>query len=154
MKIRNARASDSSAIIRLVDGFADRNIMLPVTEDYLFEHINDYFVAETGKKIVGTVFLRVYSDLLAEIRSLAVDADFQHHGVGRHLIHFALKRAKTLGITRILALTLVPDFFRKLGFKEVDKSLFPEKIWTDCETCTKKDNCDEISMLMEMSASP
>jgi amino-acid N-acetyltransferase len=152
MKIRNARASDSSAIIRLVGSFADRNIMLPVTEDYLFEHINNFFVAETGKKIVGTVFLRVYSDLLAEIRSLAVDAESQNHGIGRHLIQFTLKRAKELGIRKILALTLVPGFFRKLGFNEVDKSLFPEKIWTDCDTCTKKDNCDEISMLLEPGA--
>ena len=56
------------------------------------------------------------------------------------------------GPFRVFALTYQEKFFRHLGFRIVDKSLFPEKIWSDCAVCPKKDRCDEIAVLMEIGA--
>jgi GNAT superfamily N-acetyltransferase len=42
---------------------------------------------------------------LAEIRSLAVDADSCYQGIGRQLVMSAEQEAKDLGISQIFALT-------------------------------------------------
>jgi amino-acid N-acetyltransferase len=34
----------------------------------------------------------------------------------------------------------------------VDKALFPEKIWSDCQACPKRDRCDEEAVLREVRA--
>ena len=52
---------------------------------------------------------------------------------------------------RLFALTLRPDFFSSLGFEEVPKSLFPEKIWSDCSKCAKRSRCDETAMLLKVN---
>jgi len=42
------------------------------------------------------------------------------------------------------------SFFTRLGFKVVDKSLLPHKIWADCLQCVKFPSCDEIAVLLEV----
>jgi hypothetical protein len=49
-----------------------------------------------------------------------------------------------LGLYRIFALTYRPGFFQKHGFKVVDKSMLPHKIWADCVKCVKFPECDEV----------
>lgn len=137
-------------IVELIGQFAAANLMLPVTEDFLFEHISNYHVAETEGKLVGCVFLRVYNDTLAEVRSLAVDKSYQKQGTGRNLVLHLVEAARELGIRKLFALTVTPRFFEKIGFHEVDKVEFPEKIWHDCDKCSKRDQCDEIAFVMEL----
>ncbi|NTW07905.1 MAG: GNAT family N-acetyltransferase, partial [Syntrophaceae bacterium] len=49
------------------------------------------------------------------------------------------------------SLTDKKDFFAKLGFKEVDRSTLPQKIWSDCFRCPKyPDYCDEVAMIIEL----
>ena len=42
-----------------------------------------------------------------------------------------------------------PGFFISLGFKEVEKEMFPEKIWADCLKCAKFNCCDEKAVLFQ-----
>jgi amino-acid N-acetyltransferase len=153
-RIRRARTSDAEAVAALIRPFSAKNIMLEVAPDYVLEHINHYFVAEAGKgTIAGVVFLRPYSSILAEVRSLAVSPEFQGHGVGRKLVQHILKEARRMGIRKVFALTLVPDFFRSLGFiDEVKEESFPEKIWSDCSSCAKKDACDEVTLSVTLAS--
>ena len=51
---------------------------------------------------------------------------------------------------RVFALTYRANFFCRLGFRIVSKELFPQKIWSDCSVCPKKDRCDETAVLMEL----
>jgi amino-acid N-acetyltransferase len=37
-----------------------------------------------------------------------------------------------------------------LGFKKVDKTVLPHKIWTDCLKCVKFPDCDETAVLKEV----
>ena len=60
------------------------------------------------------------------------------------------EKAKKLGIKRIFALTLSPDFFKKYGFKKIDKSMLPQKIWTDCFVCPKFSKCDEVAYIKRL----
>ena len=36
------------------------------------------------------------------------------------------------------------------GFKKVDKTMLPHKIWTDCLKCVKFPDCDEIAVVREL----
>ena len=54
--------------------------------------------------------------------------------------------ARELGLTRMIALTYVPGFFRKLGYQIVAMESLPEKVFGVCVTCPKFDHCDEIAM--------
>ena len=59
--------------------------------------------------------------------------------------------ARQLGIKKIFVLTYVPDFFDRLGFKPVDKSTLPHKVWADCVNCVKFPDCDEDAMMLALS---
>ena len=44
-------------------------------------------------------------------------------------------------------LTYVADFFRKMGFQEVERGELPLKVWKDCVRCPKFQCCDEIAVM-------
>ena len=72
-------------------------------------------------------------------------------GIGRKMIEFQFGKFNgTDKNIRIFALTYQIEFFRKMGFREVEKELFPEKIWSDCVKCAKREHCDEIAVLYEI----
>lgn len=153
MMLRPAIISDADSIVSLIDTFAEKNLMLPITHDFLFEHISNYQIAEKDGKIIGCVFLRVYNGTLAEVRSLAVDPQYQGQGIGKALVEQLKKVAREIGLKKLFALTVTPLFFKHLGFVETDKESFPEKIWLDCDKCQKRDKCDEIAFVYEIGSS-
>jgi amino-acid N-acetyltransferase len=64
------------------------------------------------------------------------------------LIVEALEReALDNGLHAIFAFTYVPDFFRKVGFREVERGELPLKVWKDCVRCPKFSCCDEIAVV-------
>ncbi len=67
------------------------------------------------------------------------------------MVKACLEESKILGVRRVFALTFRPDFFERLGFKKVDKSVLPHKIWTDCLKCVKFPDCDEIAVVKEIN---
>ena len=87
---------------------------------------------------------------LAEVRSLAVAAAYEGRGVGRHLVEACLDEARQLGLPRIFALTYKQAFFEKFGFRVVEKSELPHKVWGDCLKCAKFPDCDEIAMIVDL----
>jgi amino-acid N-acetyltransferase len=88
----------------------------------------------------------VWSDL-AEVKSLAVDEMRKGSGVGKMLVNAAVEQAGELGVERVFALTLEPEFFEKLGFEIIEKDALPMKVWSDCAKCPKQQNCDEIAVI-------
>ena len=75
-----------------------------------------FFVAELEGRIVGCAALQIYSRRLAEIRSLAVDPEFLHLGVGSRLVEACQRRADERGVTQVMAVTSSPGFFERAGF--------------------------------------
>jgi amino-acid N-acetyltransferase len=66
------------------------------------------------------------------------------------IVQVCLGESVELGVQRIFALTYRADFFKKLGFVEVDKDVLPQKIWADCIHCPKYPDCDETAVLLEL----
>ncbi|NOY86255.1 MAG: N-acetyltransferase [Deltaproteobacteria bacterium] len=149
--IRKARIGDASAIHRLVNGYASAGEMLGRSRSEIYEGIRDFFVAEMDDRIVGCSALHVNWEDLAEVRSLAVEEDYQGHGVGGGLVASCLKEAVEIGISRVYALTYRPEFFEKLGFTRVPKESLPQKIWADCLKCPQFPNCDEHAVIKELN---
>jgi amino-acid N-acetyltransferase len=83
-----------------------------------------------------------------------VGRDYQGRGLGRALVLECLREARDLGITRVFALTLKPEFFEKLGFRRVPRSRFPQKIWRDCFKCRFFEACGEVAVEMDLSGTP
>ena len=148
--IRKATVKDAQDIFNILQVYAIKGILLPRSLNSIYENIRDFFVYEQDGKIVGIGSLHVFWEDLAEIKSLAVLEEYQHHGIGKKIVEECIKDAKALGIKRVFALTYVPEFFQKLGFKIVDKSEFPQKVWTECIHCVKFNECKEVPVLLEL----
>jgi amino-acid N-acetyltransferase len=62
-------------------------------------------------------------------------------------VEACVARARDLGIAKVYTLTLVPGFFERLGFYQVDKGTLHIKVWYECYRCPKFAACDEIAMV-------
>ena len=149
--IRTAKIGDVKRIHQLLTGFASEGLMLPKSLSELYENIRDFYVYEEDGAVVGTGCLQICWEDLAEVCSLAVDPSVKGRGIGRLLVAKTLEDARSLGINRVFALTYQVDFFRKLGFGELDKAELPHKIWRDCIKCAKFPDCDETAMVIDLS---
>ncbi len=144
--IRKAQIEDVRQLQQLVNGFADRGVMLPRSLNDIYETLRDFVVASIDDEIVGCGALHVCWEGLAEIRSLAVLEPHQSTGIGAALVAAMLEEAQDLGIAKVFALTYIPEFFQHLGFSRVSKRSLPHKIWKDCLACVKFPDCDETAV--------
>ena len=147
MKVRSAKISDASVICSLISQHAEVDRMLFRSLAEIYENLQTFSVVEADGAVVGCCALEIIWADLSEIKSLAVDESTKGTGIGRMLVERAVEQAVELGIERVFALTLEPEFFEKLGFKVVDKDELPMKVWSDCAKCSKQQNCDEIAVV-------
>jgi len=148
--IRKATVDDVKKIQRLVNYYAKREKMLPRSLNELYENIRDFFVYTEGKKICGCCALHIDWEDLAEIKSLAVYEPKGGKGIGSKLLLRCLKDARELKVRKVFALTYVPEFFERFGFRIVDKKELPHKIWSECIRCMYFPGCKEIAMAKEL----
>jgi amino-acid N-acetyltransferase len=150
--IRKATLNDVKAIQSLINQYAETGQMLPRTLNELYEHLRDFHLYEDNGSLAGVCALHVSWEGLAEIRSLAVRSDRVKRGIGAELVRKCLAEANELNVKRVFVLTYQAEFFRKLGFADVDKKELPHKIWTDCLNCVKFPNCDESALVINISS--
>jgi len=152
--VRNATASDVPHIHALLIPFAQKDIILQRDEDNIFQHLQEFLVAECDGKIAGVVCAHIYGKNLAELRSLVVDPAYQKHGIGRLLVEGCEQWVTDLGVAKVFALTYVTDFFTKLGYRMVSKESLPHKVWTVCVHCSRFADCDEVAVEKLLSDAP
>jgi amino-acid N-acetyltransferase len=73
-------------------------------------------------------------------------------GVGTTLLQACLEDAQRLAIKKVFALTYKPEFFKKMGFQQVDKSELPHKVWLECVKCVKFPDCDEVAVIRTLES--
>jgi len=149
MIFRKATTSDIKNIHSIINDFAAKNLLLPRSLSELYDHTRNFVLAldEKNEKLIGVCSLKIYWEDLAEISSLAVEEQYQRQGYGRALLERCIEEGIQLGIKRVFALTYSQVFFSNLGFKEIDKSELPHKIWNDCLKCPKFPECNETAMI-------
>jgi amino-acid N-acetyltransferase len=151
--IRKAVIEDIRIIHKLLSHYGDQGLLLARPLSELYDHLRDFFVLvseEHEQKIVGTCALGICWEDLAEIRSLAVVEEQQKNKHATRLVEACLGEARTLGIRRVFVLTYVERLFAKMGFRTVEKSQLPHKVWSDCLKCSKFPECDEIAMVLDL----
>jgi amino-acid N-acetyltransferase len=148
--IRKALVKDVSEIHKLLGYYANQGDLLPRSLSELYDHLRDYSVIEDDEgegAIIAVCALGVCWEGLGEIRSLAVAKEYQGRNIGTQLVEGCLEEALSLGLDRIFVLTYVPEFFAGMGFKKIEKSTLPHKIWADCLKCPKFPDCDETALI-------
>ena len=151
--IRKAVIGDIKPIHKLLGYYGDRGLLLPRSLSELYDHLRDFFVVEENRQestILGVCALGICWENMAEIKSLAVAEDQQGKKLGLQLVETCLKEASAIGLKKVFTLTYTTGFFSKLGFKEVEKSVLPHKVWADCLKCPKFPDCDEVAMLINL----
>ena len=150
MNIRKATFKDINAILHLINGHAELGQMLFRTREDVSAHIREFLVARTDGRITGACGLSFGPGSLVEIRSLAVHPDHYRQGIGTALVNECLAQATLAECDRIFVLTYAMPLFEKLGFRIIPMDQLPDKIWKDCQGCTKQDHCDETAMIRDL----
>ncbi|OGN94431.1 MAG: GNAT family N-acetyltransferase [Chloroflexi bacterium RBG_13_50_10] len=148
MKVEKAKINDAQRIHELVNSFADKGEMLPRALSEIYENLRDFFVIrDKNNQVIGCIALHINWADLAEIKSLAVIEDKQAKGVGSVLVEACIDEARGLGIPTIFCLSYKPAFFEKHNFRQVDKMELPRKVWSECYSCPKFPDCDEVALI-------
>ncbi|MCL2760869.1 MAG: N-acetyltransferase [Desulfuromonadales bacterium] len=148
--LRKASIKDVKSIQKLLSHYADKGDMLSRSLSELYESLRDFYIIEADGELIGVAALHILWDDLAEIRSVAVAEGDRMKGVGREVVTACIDEGRKLGLKRLFCLTYKPEFFSKLGFRVVDKSELPHKVWSDCLKCVKFPDCDEIAMILDL----
>ncbi len=150
LSVRKATVDDVDRILQLVNYYANKGMMLPKTAFKVYKNLQNYFVVEDGKRVVACAALIVLWNDLAEICSLAVDEQHMGRGIGKKLVHKCIEEAKKLNVPQLIVLTYQDGFFKKMGFRFVDKDSFPRKLMWECLECPKLEQCDEQAYLIDL----
>jgi amino-acid N-acetyltransferase len=129
VEIRRATARDVKKIRELVDAYtADRRLLSKATVT-LYESVQEFWVAEDEKKIIGCGALHVMWEDLAEIRTVAVDPAFRGRKIGHQIVSRLIDQARELGVARVFCLTFETRFFGSFGFTEIDGAPVPHTVY-------------------------
>ena len=148
MRTRKALLPDAPDIHRLISQYTSDGTLLPRSLQEIIENVRDFIVVEDRGKVIACAALHFYGLSLAEVRSVTVDQTVQGRSVGRKLVEGLIQEAQNHRIDRVFLFTRVPDFFGKLGFVTVPHHILPEKVHKDCLSCPRRENCDEIAMVL------
>jgi len=144
--LRTAEASEAKKLHALITANLDEGHLLPRTLGELKARAPRFVVALKGRKIVGCAELAPLSPHVAEVRSLAVDANARGQHVGVMIVDELRRRAHRDGFEKLCAFTHAPGYFSQMGFSIVPHSWLLEKIFTDCVKCPQFRRCGQYGM--------
>lgn len=128
--IRRARTGDVRSIKALVDHYAGR-VLLAKELVTLYEHVQEFWVAESAGAVVGCGAVHVLWEDLAEIRTVAVTPGALGRGVGHSLVDQLIKVARELGLARLFVLTFETEFFARHGFVKIDGTPVSQEVYDE-----------------------
>ncbi|OCW60704.1 hypothetical protein HMPREF3167_05505 [Trueperella sp. HMSC08B05] len=118
--IRPASARDVHAIYDVVRPYAHQRVLVAKDLVEYFESLEEFVVAEVEGEVVGCGALHVFSEAIAEIRTLAVRDEFRGRGIGKAIVDELEARARSLAIRRLFCLTFEVEFFSELGYVRIN----------------------------------
>ncbi|KAA9106527.1 amino-acid N-acetyltransferase [Microbacterium rhizomatis] len=130
-RIRPARAADVREIQSLLEPFVQRRILLGKDLVVLYEAVQQFVVAEDESgSLIGCGALHVMWEDLGEVRTLIVEDEWLHHGVGRGIVEALEVNARTLGLSRLFCLTFETEFFGRRGFTEIGEQVVDPDVYS------------------------
>jgi amino-acid N-acetyltransferase len=127
VSLRPAAGRDLPAVERLLTASS-----LPLTG--VAENLESFVVAETGAgELVGVAGLELCCNN-ALLRSVAVDAAWRRHGVGRQLVERVIADAESRGVRALYLLTTTAEhYFPSFGFTRTTRDAVPEEVRATAE---------------------
>jgi amino-acid N-acetyltransferase len=123
--IRLARKQDVPAIHSLIQRAIENEELVPRTKTQITEQLEDYYVFEVDRNIIGCVALHLYpQEKTGELACLYVNSSHENAGIGQKLMTFIEKEARRKGMKQLFVLsTQAFTFFQqKGGFTEAKGS--------------------------------
>jgi amino-acid N-acetyltransferase len=114
--VRSAHVRDAKSISDLIGLYVADGTLLPRTPEFIAERVIDFLVTAVDGRVVACVHLDEYSPSLVEVRSLAVEPEFQGRGIGRELVRAAEELARKRDYATVFAVSSNDEFFRALGY--------------------------------------
>lgn len=128
--MRSARTSDVREIQRLVEPLVNRRILLGKDSVVFYEAIQEFVMADDADgRPIGCGALHVMWEDLAEIRTLAVEPEWLHRGVGHALLERLEAEARALGLKRLFCLTFETAFFERHGFEPMAEEVIDPAVY-------------------------
>ena len=146
--VRKAKLQDAVNIFELVNSLSGDGTLLRRNYAEICENVRDFAVAESESGVfLGCGALHLYGPHLSEVRSIVVKPEAKGQGAGGKLLRLLLAEAEEQGVQCVSLFTRIPDFFFHFGFRVVDRTVLPDKIYKDCQTCPRLYACDEVAMV-------
>jgi len=127
-QIRRVYKKDVRAVISLIQQSIRNEELLRRTRAEILADIDDYWVLEIDRHIVGCVAMYPYPEQkIAELACLYVSRSTENQGLGRKLMSFVETLAKQGGFNRLFALSTQAFVYlqQKGGFMEADADILP-----------------------------
>ncbi|HEY6952172.1 MAG TPA: arsenic resistance N-acetyltransferase ArsN2 [Bacteroidota bacterium] len=145
MILRKAEDSDKTAIRTLLESVA-----LPT--ESIGNGTTTFYLAEEKGNLLGIAGFEFYGDD-ALLRSVAVPPQIQNKGIGDGIVDSMIVLARERNIKRIVLLTETAEgFFRKKGFKTVDRSSIGNESMNRSSEFTTACPTSAVCMIMELIA--
>lgn len=151
--VRKARLSDVNDMFRIINHYAEMQLMLPKTQLQLYENLRDYSIVtdpSDSNRVLACGALHIYWENLAEVRAVAVAPGITRHGIGTTLVEQLIEEARELEIEQVFVFTYEPRFFARFGFIQVEHRTMPLKVYNECFHCPKFNKCDELAMVLHL----
>jgi len=127
-EIRALREEDIVELLGMIARSVRRSRLIPRSYADIEQNLGDYSVMVIDGNVVGCVALLQYpGELTAEVACLYVKQAHEGLGYGRELVRYAEKKAKTLGLKSVFALTNRAAYFfqETMGYRELEPSEIP-----------------------------
>jgi amino-acid N-acetyltransferase len=127
-QIRRVFKKDVRAVMTLIRQSVNSEELVKRTRTDILAHLEDYWVLEIDRNLVGCVALHIYDeDGVAELACLYVHKNQEGQGYGKKLMAFAEQLAAEKGAQQLIALsTQAFNYFQqKGGFTEVTPDVLP-----------------------------
>jgi amino-acid N-acetyltransferase len=127
-QIRRVYKKDVRAVMALIRQSVNSEELVKRTRADIVAHLEDYYVLEVDRNLVGCVALHIYPEQnMAELACLYVHKDHEGQGYGRKLMAYAEQVAVEKGIKQMMALsTQTFNYFQqKGGYTEATPDILP-----------------------------
>ena len=148
--VRTGAWDDADAIHELIDEHLAEGHLLAREFDEVRMHAHRFVVAVQDDEVVACAELAPLSRCVAEVRSFVVSREARSRGVGRRIVDELVRRATVAGFEKLCAFTHSPSYFVHLGFSIVPHAWVPEKIATDCKSCSQFRRCGQYAVVRSL----
>ncbi|MBV8101616.1 MAG: GNAT family N-acetyltransferase, partial [Verrucomicrobia bacterium] len=127
-QIRRLYKKDVRAVVSLIQQSIRDDELVRRTRSEILADIDDYWVLEIDRHIVGCVAIYPYPDeKMAELACLYVSRSSENQGLGRKLMSFVENLARERGFERLFALSTQAFVYlqQKGGFSEAGPEVLP-----------------------------